>query len=112
MKVNAKWFREFMAHDPSPSLKRITCDVLALTGDKDIQVDPADVARMRDLVAGRFDGETVADLTHILRKSDRPPSVRDYKKLIKHPVDEGVLRRMTDWILDPSTRGKQTDDAV
>lgn len=47
-----------MAHDPGPDLARIDRPVLAITGSRDIQVDPADVARIGRLVTGPFDGET------------------------------------------------------
>ncbi len=32
------WFRYFLVHDPAPDLQRIRCPVLAINGDKDIQV--------------------------------------------------------------------------
>jgi fermentation-respiration switch protein FrsA (DUF1100 family) len=32
------WFRFFLTHDPRPALTRVTCPVLALNGDKDLQV--------------------------------------------------------------------------
>ena len=41
VRVNAKWFREFLAFDPRPALAAITIPVLTITGDKDLQVDPA-----------------------------------------------------------------------
>ena len=45
--MNALWQREFLAFDPVPYLQRIQVPVLAATGAKDLQVDPAD----RDLIA-------------------------------------------------------------
>lgn len=33
-----KWFRYFLAYDPSPSWQKVTCPVLALNGSEDIQV--------------------------------------------------------------------------
>ena len=50
MKVNAKWQREFMAYDPAIDLPRVTVPMLAITGSKYIQVDPADLERMAGLV--------------------------------------------------------------
>jgi fermentation-respiration switch protein FrsA (DUF1100 family) len=32
------WFRWFVLHDPAPTLEKVTCPVLALNGEKDIQV--------------------------------------------------------------------------
>ncbi len=36
-RVNARWFREFMAYDPSPDLARLKVPVLAVAGGKDLQ---------------------------------------------------------------------------
>ncbi|MFK8025255.1 MAG: alpha/beta hydrolase family protein, partial [Ilumatobacter sp.] len=56
VKLNAKWFREFMVFDPTEALRRVAVPVLAITGSKDIQVDPADVERMREVVSTSFTG--------------------------------------------------------
>ena len=65
-----------MAYDPAEALEAIVGSVLAITGAKDIQVDPDDVARIGRIVTGRFDGEVPTDLTHILRRDPGPPSLR------------------------------------
>ena len=39
--VTSPWFGAFLAHDPVPVLQKITCPVLALFGEKDIQVPPS-----------------------------------------------------------------------
>ena len=44
VRVNARWWREFLAHDPAQDYARITTPVLAITGGHDMQVPPADVA--------------------------------------------------------------------
>lgn len=36
--LTSPWFRFFVAYDTSEALRRVTCPVLALNGDKDIQV--------------------------------------------------------------------------
>ncbi|MEX1281385.1 MAG: alpha/beta fold hydrolase [Acidimicrobiia bacterium] len=97
-KLNAKWFREFLAHDPTESLARVRCPVLAITGAKDVQVPPADVELMRGLVPTAFTGEVPADVTHLLRRDPGPPSVRSYKQQAKRPVDRGVLATISGWI--------------
>jgi pimeloyl-ACP methyl ester carboxylesterase len=37
--VLTPWFRHFLDYDPRPSLRKVTCSVLALNGAKDLQVD-------------------------------------------------------------------------
>ena len=41
--------------------------VLAITGDRDLQVDPDDLDRMRDLVKGPFEALRLPGVTHLLR---------------------------------------------
>ena len=38
--LTSPWFRYFIAYDPAPALRRVTCPVLALDGSKDLQVPP------------------------------------------------------------------------
>jgi len=97
-KVNAKWMREFMAYDPSEDLPRIRVPVLAITGSKDIQVDPQDLARMSEIVRAEFESHEVADVTHILRAEEGEPSVSTYKKQARRPVDARVLQLISDWL--------------
>jgi fermentation-respiration switch protein FrsA (DUF1100 family) len=41
-KVRNPWFRYFLDYDPAPSLERVTCPVLAVFGELDLQVPPAE----------------------------------------------------------------------
>ncbi|HEX8201466.1 MAG TPA: alpha/beta fold hydrolase [Isosphaeraceae bacterium] len=38
--LSSAWFRYFLTYDPRPTLARVTCPVLALGGEKDLQVPP------------------------------------------------------------------------
>ncbi len=100
VKVNAKWMREFMAHDPQETLRRIDLPLLAITGSKDVQVNPADVERIVELAGEDSSGHVLEDVTHLLRSDDGPATVRTYKKQIKRPVDVRVLNMISTWITD------------
>jgi len=50
--INARWFREFLDHDPATDLTRLTIPTLAITGSKDLQVNPDDLDRIAALVPG------------------------------------------------------------
>lgn len=100
VKINAKWFREFLAHDPSPSLAAVRAPVQAVTGSKDLQVNPDDVGRICELVPSDCSGHVVDDITHLLRRETGPASVRTYKKQAKRPLDPEVLDLITSWIAE------------
>jgi pimeloyl-ACP methyl ester carboxylesterase len=95
--VPALWFREYMAYDPTVDLVAIECPVLAMTGTKDLQVNPEDVARIGSAVAGPFTGETPKNLTHVLRSRPGRPSLWSYGKQLKQPVDDRLLTTIAAW---------------
>jgi fermentation-respiration switch protein FrsA (DUF1100 family) len=98
VRVNARWTREFLDHDPGADLARIRVPVLAVTGTKDLQVDPADLARIADLVPGPVEAHRIPDLSHILRRQAGPPSLRAYRRDARQPVDAEVTDLVTRWL--------------
>ncbi|MEU3735355.1 alpha/beta fold hydrolase [Streptomyces sp. NPDC033538] len=97
--LNARWMREMLVHDSRHDLAAITVPVLAVTGDKDLQVDPADLEVVRRLVPG---GDTeihrVPDLTHLLRRDTGRPAISSYRRLLREPVDPGLLTLVAAWL--------------
>lgn len=96
VKLNAKWMREFVTYDPSTDLAKAGCPVLAITGENDIQADPADVAAMEKVAAGPFEGHVVSGLTHLLREGE--PGTADYKRQVKSPLDERLTSLVVHWL--------------
>ncbi len=97
-RVNAKWFREYLAYDPADDLPKIDVPVLALTGTKDLQVDPADLAVVADRAAGPVETHLVEDLTHSLRRQAGAPSLSRYKQEVREPVDAEVVAIVQGWV--------------
>ncbi|MFG3211107.1 alpha/beta hydrolase family protein [Streptomyces tendae] len=99
--LNARWMREMLVHDTRDDLAAVPAvvPVLAVTGDKDIQVPPADLDEIRRLVPG---GDTeihrVPDLTHVLRRDPDRPTLRAYRRLLREPVDPEVLTLVATWL--------------
>ena len=93
----AKWMREYRAYDPLDDLSSIDCAVLAITGDKDIQVDARDLARIQSSVTGHCTVLAPADLTHVLRKSTDKPSITRYASLLRQPVDNDLVKTISAW---------------
>ncbi|MDI3329781.1 MAG: alpha/beta fold hydrolase [Micrococcus sp.] len=99
-KVNARWQRELLDFDPVPFLARITAPVLAITGEKDLQVDVEDLETIRDTVAGPVEVHRAKDLTHLLRTDPDRPNLGAYSRLIRRPTDAALLERVASWIVE------------
>ena len=97
-RINAKWLREFLAYDPSVDLPKITVPVLAITGAKDIQVDPGNLERMAELVTAPFEYHVLPDVTHLLRSDPGPPGLADYKRQLKRPLEPRLIELVTEWL--------------
>lgn len=110
VRINARWFREFMAHDPTIGLARAKTPILAITGAKDLQVDPGDIAIMESLAPADFTGEVVPDVTHLLRRETGPASLRTYKKQVRRPVDRRLLETISSWVTN--VVGRATDQEL
>ena len=95
-RINARWYREFLTRDPREDLARIAVPVLALTGSKDLQVDPADALEIARL-APHATGEVLEDVDHILRHVPGTPSVSAYKREVREPLDPRVTGRVVAW---------------
>jgi pimeloyl-ACP methyl ester carboxylesterase len=100
VKVNAKWLREFLSYTPAEDLKNIRVPVLAVTGSKDIQVDPAELGIMAKLVKGEYESHELADVTHLLRAdpSAGRPTTATYRAQVQKPVDARLLEIVSAWL--------------
>ncbi|MGY1777641.1 alpha/beta hydrolase family protein [Geodermatophilus sp. SYSU D00804] len=96
-RLNARWHREFLDHDPRTDLARLTVPVLAVTGAKDLQVPPADLETIAATVPGPVETLLVPDLTHTLRRQPGPASLRAYRGELRRPVDAEVLATVAAW---------------
>lgn len=97
-RVNARWTRDFVRHDPAPVLARVSVPVLAITGGHDLQVPPGDVEVMGQLVQGPFEGHVVPGLSHLLRPDPDSIGPRDYRRQARQPVSPEVLGLVTAWV--------------
>jgi pimeloyl-ACP methyl ester carboxylesterase len=97
-KMNAKWMREFLEYNPADDFPAIKCPILAITGSKDIQVDPEDLKIMAELVKTDFESHELPDITHMLRSDNGKPSLSTYKKQMSVPMDAQILSLILDWL--------------
>lgn len=98
-KVNARWMREFLAYDPEPVLRASTSPILAITGSKDVQVNPADIDPIASILGERGTALVVDDVDHILRTETAPMSnPKRYKLQLTKLIDQRVVDAVVSWL--------------
>jgi pimeloyl-ACP methyl ester carboxylesterase len=107
--VLTPWFRHFLDYDPRPSLRKVTCPVLALNGEKDVQVDAkvnlkAIEAALKE--AGNKDITTreLPGLNHLFQTC-KTGAVSEYGA-IEETFAPAALEMIGDWILRRTGRAK------
>lgn len=97
------WMVFFMKHNPAPVLEKVSCSVLALNGEKDLQVPPKENldAIKEALQKGGNQDFTVAELpkmNHLFQESETgAPS--EYAAIEQTFAPE-ALKTISDWILE------------
>ncbi len=96
------WFRYFVTYDPRPTLMKIKCPVLAINGEKDLQVQPGQnlLAIAAALEAGGNSDYTLvklANLNHLFQTS-QTGSPLEYAQ-IEETFSPIALEVIGDWIL-------------
>jgi pimeloyl-ACP methyl ester carboxylesterase len=97
------WFRFSISHDPGETLKKVRCPVLALFGEKDLQVLPKGnvEAVQRALTSGGnedFRVEVLPGLNHLFQTA-RTGLPAEYGKIVE-TVSPLALEAIADWILE------------
>ncbi len=96
--VNARWMREFMAYDPVPALKKVVVPMLAITGSKDVQVDPSDLQVVAEYVP-TAETQLIPDADHILRHEPAEVSnPRLYRKQATKPFHPRIPEVLDGWL--------------
>jgi fermentation-respiration switch protein FrsA (DUF1100 family) len=96
------WYRYFINYDPAPTLRQVKCPVLAITGEKDLQVPAkANLAAIRAaLQAGgntRSQVEELPGLNHLFQVATTG-SPAEYAR-IEETISPPVLEMVSGWIL-------------
>lgn len=101
-RVNNPWFRFFLRFDPRTVLRKVHCPVLALNGEKDLQVPPKEnLAEITKALkaAGNDHVKTVEfpGLNHLFQPC-KTGSPSEYAA-IETTIDPQVLKVIGDWIV-------------
>jgi len=105
--VLTPWFRYWVSYDPRPTLEKVTAPVLALTGEKDLQV-PAKQNLPLIEQALRASGnrcylvKEIPGLNHLFQ-SARTGSPNEYAG-IEETMSPIAMETVADWILQVSAR--------
>lgn len=105
--VDHAWFRFFLNYNPYPALTKLKCPVLALNGEKDLQV-PAKTnlaAIEKALTEGKnsnFKIVEMAGLNHLFQKCETG-AISEYAQ-IEETINPEVLKLMKDWILEVNSK--------
>lgn len=97
------WYLHFMRYDPTQDLKRIQCPVLALNGEKDIQVDATMNLKAIQQRIGENGNKNVTikaypKLNHLFQTCERG-KLEEYAQL-EETISPEVLKDMVEWILN------------
>jgi uncharacterized protein len=101
--LTSPWFRYFLAYDPGPALRKVKCPVLALSGEKDLQVPPAQnlsVIRkaLEDGGNRNFEVVELPGLNHLFQTATTG-SPGEYAG-IEETISPVALGKISGWILE------------
>ena len=100
--VNSPWFRYFLNYDPYPALTKVKCPVLAMIGEKDLQVPAKEnlAAIKKALTEGgnkNFRVLEMKNLNHLFQNCTTG-SVSEYGK-IEETIAPAAMDTIKNWIL-------------
>ncbi len=99
--VQSPWFRYFLTYDPRPMLRKVTCPVLAINGENDLQVPPRENLAAIDLALTeggntRVTVKTLPKLNHLFQTSVTG-HVFEYAS-IEETIAPAALELIASWI--------------
>jgi len=102
-RLHSPWFRFYLNFDPGTVLKKVTCPVLAVNGEKDVQVTPKENLRaiLNALEAGgnqHYEVKELPGLNHLLQTAETG-NISEYGK-IEETMSPSALQMIGDWILE------------
>lgn len=97
------WFRYFVKYDPYSTLKEVKCSVLAINGEKDLQVPPKENLSAIESALKEGDNENykiieMPGLNHLFQHS-KTGAVIEYGN-IEETFSEDAMKIIADWILE------------
>lgn len=100
--LTSPWFQYFLKYQPALALEKVTCPVLALNGEKDLQVSPKENLAAIEMALQKANNQQVTiqelkDLNHLFQHAETGvPS--EYESIDETFAPE-ALKLISDWIL-------------
>jgi len=99
--LSSPWFRFFLDYDPVPTLQKVKCPVLALNGEKDLQVSAAEnlpviQKTLEDAGNKNVTTKSLPTLNHLFQHADSGTPT-EYGA-IEETISPEVLQIIGDWV--------------
>lgn len=101
MRLNSPWMRFFLKYDPAETLMKVKCPVLALNGERDVQVD-AEI-NLQAIQQALEEGENTnvkvvsyPELNHLFQRAETG-AVSEYIK-IEETFSQEVMVEILEWV--------------
>ena len=99
--ITSPWFKYFLRFDPVPVLEKVKCPVLAINGEKDLQVPPKENLSAIETALKKggnknFEVKMLPGLNHLFQTSTTG-AISEYGK-IEETISPIALETMLDWI--------------
>ncbi|HUI39234.1 MAG TPA: alpha/beta fold hydrolase [Candidatus Nitrosotalea sp.] len=100
--LTSPWFRYFLSYDPAPTLRSLKCPVLAINGEKDLQVPPKQnlPAIRKALETGHnkhFEIVEMPGLNHLFQTA-KTGAPSEYAS-IEETMSPAAMQTISDWVL-------------
>lgn len=107
--VTSSWFRFFISYDPRPTLKKVKCPVLAVNGEKDLQVpykeDLTEIEKaLKESGNKDFKTQSFPNLNHLFQTC-QTGSPSEYGQ-IEETFSPNALKVIGDWVTSKVTISK------
>ncbi|HTL29722.1 MAG TPA: alpha/beta fold hydrolase [Tepidisphaeraceae bacterium] len=94
--ITSPWFRELLRYDPAPTLAKLKCPVLAIGGEKDLQVAAKENLAGIKRANPSIETHSMPGLNHLLQHC-KTGSPAEYST-IEETMSPEVLKMVGDWI--------------
>jgi uncharacterized protein len=104
--LSSAWLRGFLEYDPAVTLSKVTCPVLAINGEKDLQVPPhQNLPPIRKALAAagnkNFEVDELPGLNHLFQTA-KTGGIGEYSE-IEETMSPVAMEKVASWIMTQSS---------